>query len=38
MTHFRKGGHGNYKNDLPPNIVADISNRFRATQSRWGYE
>ena len=37
-THFRKGGYGNYKNDLPPNIVTDINNRFRAMQSRWGYE
>lgn len=36
-SHFRKGGYGNYKSDLPPKIVADIEERFSGLQKRWGY-
>ncbi|MGI8527244.1 MAG: sulfotransferase domain-containing protein [Pseudolabrys sp.] len=37
-SHFRRGGYGNYSEDLPPKIVADINERFRDLQRRWGYE
>jgi hypothetical protein len=36
-AHFRKGGYGNYKEDLPARIVADITERFEVLQKRWGY-
>ena len=36
-SHFRKGGYGNYKHDLPAKISTDVSQRFYALQSRWGY-
>jgi hypothetical protein len=36
-SHFRKGGYGNYEEDLPAKIVADINERFRDVQKRWGY-
>jgi len=37
-SHFRKGGYGNYRDDLPPKVVADINERFRDLQKRWGYD
>lgn len=36
-SHFRKGGYGNFKNELPEYIVDDISERFAEVQKRWGY-
>lgn len=36
-SHFRKGGCGNYRTDLPADIVADIEERFHDLQKRWGY-
>ena len=36
-THFRKGGYGNYKTEMPDNICADVEDRFGAYLRRWGY-
>jgi hypothetical protein len=36
-THFRRGGSGNYRQELPPYIIADIEERFREFLVRWGY-
>lgn len=36
-THFRKGGYGGYKEELPPAIIADINKRFGNYLERWGY-
>ncbi len=36
-THFRKGGHGGYINEIPPNVIADINTRFGRYLERWGY-
>jgi hypothetical protein len=37
-AHFRKGGYGNYKDELSAKIVTDINERFRDVQRRWGYD
>lgn len=37
-THFRKGGYGNYKNELPEPILRDIEYRFGDYLRSWGYE
>lgn len=37
-THFRKGGYGNYKEIIPPHILADIEDRFGDYLRRWGYK
>ena len=36
-THFRKGGHGGYKNILPKKVIEDINYRFGDYLRRWGY-
>jgi hypothetical protein len=36
-THFRRGGHGGYRSELPDHILADIEKRFGDYLSRWGY-
>ncbi len=36
-THFRKGGYGNYKDEIPEHMLADIELRFRDYLRRWGY-
>lgn len=36
-THFRKGGYGNYKKEIPAHILADIEYRFGDYLRRWGY-
>lgn len=35
--HFRRGGIGTYKEELPPDIIADIEDRFARVLRRWGY-
>jgi hypothetical protein len=36
-SHFRKGGYGNYADEIPPHILADIEQRFGDYLRRWGY-
>jgi hypothetical protein len=36
-THFRKGGYGSYKQELPDDIIDDINFRFKRFLDRWGY-
>lgn len=36
-SHFRKGGSGNYREELPAQVLRDINERFAALLSRWGY-
>ncbi|MGB1247856.1 MAG: sulfotransferase domain-containing protein [Chitinophagales bacterium] len=36
-SHFRKGGYGGYKEDLPESIIEDINERFSPFLKRWGY-
>ncbi len=37
-THFRKGGYGNYRQELPPKIIAHVNETFGDVLKRWGYE
>lgn len=37
VTHFRKGGYGGYKNELPEQVLNDINERFSDYLKRWGY-
>lgn len=37
-THFRKGGYGNYHEELPPKIIAHVNETFGDVLKRWGYE
>ena len=36
-THFRKGGYGGYKRELPARILDDVNTRFEGFLRRWGY-
>jgi Sulfotransferase domain len=36
-THFRKGGHGHYKNELPATVLQHATEEFRSLIVRWGY-
>ncbi len=36
-THFRKGKHGTYKEELSPDIAADLCRRFRRYMEAFGY-
>lgn len=36
-THFRQGGYGHYRTELPPAVLADCNRRFGAVLRRWGY-
>ena len=36
--HFRKGGYGQYKSEIPPHVLLDIENRFGDYLRSWGYE
>ena len=38
VTHFRKGGYGNYRQELPPKIIAHVNEVFGGILKRWGYE
>ncbi|MGD9601780.1 MAG: sulfotransferase domain-containing protein [Gammaproteobacteria bacterium] len=37
QTHFRKGGWGNFLDEMPPHILADANERFGSYLKRWGY-
>ena len=37
-THYRKGGYGGYKTDLPQKVLDDINYRFGNYLMRWGYD
>ena len=36
-THFRKGAVGDYKTELPADIIMDVEVRFNEMIGRWGY-
>lgn len=36
-SHFRRGGYGGYKFELPEIVVSDIETRFEDYLKRWGY-
>jgi Sulfotransferase domain len=36
-THFRKGGYGQYKNEMSTELISDINERFGPYLKRWGY-
>lgn len=38
QDHFRKGGYGNYVNEIPPHILKDIEQRFGDYLRSWGYQ
>lgn len=37
-THFRKGGYGNWKTEMPPSVAQHATTEFRSLLRRWGYE
>lgn len=37
-THFRRGGAGGYKEELPPTVLRHINSRFAHLLVDWGYE
>ena len=37
-AHFRKGGYGSYKTELPPNVLSHVNSYFRPQLIRWGYK
>jgi hypothetical protein len=37
-SHFRSGSIGNFKSDIPAEILLDFENRFSSVLSRWGYQ
>jgi len=36
-SHFRSGNIGNFKSEIPADILFDFENRFSSLLSRWGY-
>ena len=36
--HFRRGSVGNYREELPEEIIKDIEWRFSRMLRRWGYQ
>jgi len=36
-THFRKGGYGNYKDELPESVIQHLEKEFGSYLTRWGY-
>jgi hypothetical protein len=36
-SHFRRGGHGGYREELPPPVLRHIESEFGALLTRWGY-
>jgi hypothetical protein len=36
--HFRQGGWGGFKTEMPRVVVQDVNNRFTDVLQRWGYE
>ena len=37
LSHFRKGGYGNYRDELPTEVQEDIFRRYGDYLKRWGY-
>tara|TARA_R110001592_G_scaffold57276_1_gene174072 strand:+ start:13923 stop:14765 length:843 start_codon:yes stop_codon:yes gene_type:complete len=37
-SHMRKGGYGNFRDELPEYVIADIERRFGDYLQRWGYK
>jgi len=37
-SHFRRGGYGHYREELPGSVVSDINTRFGDYLMRWGYQ
>jgi hypothetical protein len=37
-VHFRKGGYGGYKTELPQPIIRHVNRTFGEMLARWGYE
>jgi hypothetical protein len=37
-AHFRRGGHGNFVNELPVTVLRHINARFKPLLEDWGYE
>ncbi|NNF02268.1 MAG: hypothetical protein HKN22_06250, partial [Bacteroidia bacterium] len=37
-SHFRKGGYGNYRSELPEDVLNNINSRFKDYLMRWGYK
>ena len=37
-THFRRGGSGSYKEELPISVLRHLNETFRGTLFNWGYE
>jgi hypothetical protein len=38
VTHFRKGGSGSYKEELPATVLRHINETFRSALFDWGYD
>lgn len=36
-AHFRRGGHGNFKDEMPPSVLRHIESEFGGLLTRWGY-
>jgi hypothetical protein len=36
-SHFRSGSRGNFKSEIPAEILRDFEHRFSFVLSRWGY-
>ncbi len=37
-SHFRKGGYGQYRKELPTKVLKDISVRYKNYLEKWGYD
>jgi hypothetical protein len=37
-SHFRRGSAGSFRDEMPPNIRADVEKRFSWYFQRWGYD
>lgn len=37
-SHFRKGGYGQYKKELPQKVLKDVSVRYKNYLEKWGYD
>jgi hypothetical protein len=37
-SHFSSGTIGNFKSEIPQEILLDFENRFSSVLSRWGYQ
>jgi hypothetical protein len=37
-AHFRRGGYGAYKQEMPDKVLAHVNTRFRRLLEDWGYD